>query len=265
MLFRSWLVSPLKTFSMKLIISLVFADLFYSSANIMSLFRENEISCFVEGYLRSTSLISGIIWVITILKISQIQMTKYDPEMPKAYTKILILNILISLIPGTATAISVYMNGPMYFGNALGFCDILPSFYEIIFIDLPLWLIIFATAYYTYKIAQVAIDPFTKKKSREYTSALVYPFILVLLWLPSLTDRIVFYMTDRPIFYLVVIHIAASRSQGFVNALVYGKSKYKMIRNYLKGKAYNVPGSPILDGNPSDNDIPRIPLSESFV
>jgi len=93
------LVPSIRTYSMKLVLSLIFADFLFAVANIMSYFREYELSCNIEGFIRTFSVVSSAIWAATISYTSYLQTKRYDPTLPKKYPWLLAINIVISLLP----------------------------------------------------------------------------------------------------------------------------------------------------------------------
>ncbi len=93
------LVPSVRTYSMKLVLSLIVADFFFAVANVMSWFRANEISCNIEGFIRTASLLSSALWAAIISYTSYSQIKSFDPDMPRKYPFLLASNILVSLLP----------------------------------------------------------------------------------------------------------------------------------------------------------------------
>src|SRR4051812_29567553 len=75
----------LRSFSFKLVISLTMGDFLYSICNTLSLFRTHDISCEIEGFFRSYSLLVSISWVLAILSITYKQVTDPDPNINRHY------------------------------------------------------------------------------------------------------------------------------------------------------------------------------------
>lgn len=63
-------VKRLRTFSFRLVISLVIADFGYSTSNIMSIWRANEFICIFSAYIRVFSICSGVWWASIISYVS---------------------------------------------------------------------------------------------------------------------------------------------------------------------------------------------------
>ena len=121
-IFCYYLIPSARSFSMKLVVSLVYSDLAYSIANLMTLVNSNPIVCFIEGYLRTAAVISGSVWVIVMLWVSYSQTKKFRPDIHKIFTKSLIINLFIANIPSLTTTILQNVNGTAYFWDELIFC-----------------------------------------------------------------------------------------------------------------------------------------------
>jgi len=232
-------VPDLRTFPMKLIVSMIFSCLLYTISDVLSYFSvTSDCLCHVEGYLREFARISLVLWIVTITWLSYLQIKKYRPKLHDVYPYLLIGNILLASFPSNLTAYSELQDGSnsIHFGHATNFCAILPIETNIYLVDIPLWTLILITWCYTFKIlkkVRLMLDGFSS--ASDYSSILLYPIILVVCWLPSTLDRVAYFMNDKkPVYSLVLLHIIATRIQGFVNALVYGRNEWHKIKYCYK-------------------------------
>ena len=95
-------IPSLRTFSMKLIVSLAVADFFYSISNIFSFFNDNQLVCITEGFVRQTATISTIVWVVLITHTSYTQISNLINNISKlkgeTYPYLFIMSIIVSVI-----------------------------------------------------------------------------------------------------------------------------------------------------------------------
>jgi len=162
-----------------------------------------------------------------ILWTSYTQLKNFKTDLKKLYTRLLISNIVISMIPSTITLISQLSNGPIYYGNSFGFCGILPNDYEMLLVEIPLWSALLSSLVCVIKLMFLFTDIFQTKTVLEYKRALVYPVLMIILWLPELGNRLYFEIVGETFFPLLVLHLACTRIQGFINVIAFGKSNLK--------------------------------------
>jgi len=60
------LVKEIRTFSMKLVLSLIIGDFIYEISNMMNFFRSNQVICETSVYIRLFGISSSTIWAVLI-------------------------------------------------------------------------------------------------------------------------------------------------------------------------------------------------------
>jgi len=241
MIISYFLIPSIRRFSMKLVVSLTFSDLAYSISNILTYFNANETICVIEGALRTGSILLGLGWSIIIMNISYRQIKKPDPEISKTYACSLLTVLILSSIPSIIGLIGHYMGNGPYFGNDFGCCSLLPETYDLTLLQSPMWICIAIDFFYALKIVNELKMKFMSKSVVEYKNILIYPMVLVFCWLPVTVNRIIYAIKGGTFFPMLLAHVTAARIQGFLNALVYGKSEFKRIKKhfFLKQQAYH--------------------------
>jgi len=219
-----------RRYSMKLVISLIFSDVGYTFANTLSYFNRNHHICFIEGFLRCFFVISSLVWVMIMLHISYKQIVNPSPRIEEGYPKLLALNIGLSMVPVIVVAFSHLTSQEAYYGHFLGFCGVVPEFWEMVLIEVPMWFLIISTGFYIYWIVRAMRTLHPNKTNVEYRSIIIYPIILTVLWLPNTIDRIIYFFTDDTIYEIALLHIIATRLEGFANAVIYGKRHLKILK-----------------------------------
>jgi len=216
-----------RTFPMKLVISLIFSNLGGTITNLISYLNYNSLVCSIEGFFRAFFGISGVIWAFMILLTSYKQLKNYNGDLNKIYPRLLITNMGISMIPSAVTLISQLNNGSLYFGSFFGFCGILPNNYGMFLVEIPLWSGLALAVVYVIRLMFLLKDIYQTKTVMEYRNALVYPALLIISWLPDLSYRLYYQFIGEYSFVLFVLHIACTRIQGFLNVIVFGKINLK--------------------------------------
>jgi len=107
------------------------------------------------------------------------------------------------------------------------FCSITNSNSYWIVLYFPIWLGALFSFYFSWRVIQILRTKDVGMRS-EFKSVLVYPTILAVSWLPATVGRIL-KSFDIQIFEVYFFQLLCSHSQGFTNAIFYGKSKLKKI------------------------------------
>ena len=89
-------VPTLKTFAMKLIISLIVSDVIYSISTLMSLWYNTPL-CIIQGFLGQIGVMSGVVWFASISYVSYLQFTKFSRDINKKYDKMLCIALTVSI------------------------------------------------------------------------------------------------------------------------------------------------------------------------
>jgi len=227
------LVPSIRRFSMKLIISLTFADLFYSLANVLTYFDEPDCLCVIEGFTRTLGVMIALGWTLVIMIISYKQVVSSNRRIADKYTRYCVGICLIGSIPSILGLIGHYTNRVIYFGRTLGYCSLVPIDNAFLLIQVPRVIVMIITFVLTFKIIREIRRRLENRNINEYKKLLIYPLLLVICWLPNTLDRLIYVFHDGIVFPSLVLHLAAARIQGFLNALVYGKSEFQRIKNYF--------------------------------
>jgi len=256
-------IPALHTFPMKLIMSLVVSEFFFSTANLLSFMRSNPYFCFVEGYLRASSSLSAALWISIFIWVSYRQITNFNKNISSIYPKALFLNLSIALLPSSIAAYVEFTTGNIYFGNDLEFCSIIPAHYEMLFVEGPVLVVIIIVFYYVFKIIWFLKEIFKDQTVLEYSSLTNYAFIFAILWMIPVIDRIIYFFNGTPIFPLVVTHIILSRAVGVIITIIFYKTKRIKIREFWSGAKEQDPS--IKDPNTSQLTARRDSLVGSVV
>mgnify|MGYP002621090980 CR=1 FL=1 len=225
-------IPSIRRYSMKLVVSLVFTDLIYSISCILTYYNSKDNICFIEGAIRTIAVLAGVAWSLIIMNTSYVQIMSPNPEISKTYRSSFIKALLIGCVPTMIAIIGHLVGVGPYFGAALGFCSLLPETDNIVIVQLPQWICIIVTFVYAFKIINEMKRKFVTNSMNEYRAILIYPLITIICWLPVSINRIIFAFHGT-VFPLMVAHIATTRIQGFLNALVYGKSEIRKIKNHF--------------------------------
>jgi hypothetical protein len=90
-------VPTLKTFAMRLIISLIVSDLIYTISTLMSIWN-NEYICIAQGFLGQLGVMSGVVWFSCISYISCLQFRRLVRDIDKKFKTMLWLSVGISTV-----------------------------------------------------------------------------------------------------------------------------------------------------------------------
>lgn len=211
----------IRSFSFKLIISLTLADFIYSVANLLSIFRYNQISCNIEGYLRNVGLLQCAIWVPAILLITRKQSKNFDPRFSRHYSKFVIFIWTFSLIPSTVVAISDFLGLGFYFSIQTVFCVLQPDAVILYAGDLPLVICMIISLILAIDISFILKRQ--RKGNEEYRSLFIYPLIMMILYIPSVFDTYMFWRYQGDYYWMTLLHITTARLGGFANIVIYGR------------------------------------------
>ena len=236
MIISYFLIPSIRRFSMKLVISLTFSDLGYAIANILTYFNDNETVCVIEGSFRTSSILLGLGWSIIIMNVSYRQIKNHDPEISKTYNSNLVTTLILANIPTVIGLVGHYIGFGPYFGNPFGICCLSPEISDLIMLQSPMWICVAIDFYYAFKVINELKMKYMSKHVIEYKSILIYPMVLVFGWLPVTVNRIVTGIRGSTYFPMLLTHVAAARIQGFLNALIYGKSEFQRIRRHFSSK-----------------------------
>jgi len=99
MIYCYWKIPYMRTFSLKLVISLITSVLIYTISNLLSYFNSSPIICWIEGYIRSVGMMSGLAWMVIMLYVSYRQTYRFTPKIYKTYPKIVLITAIVSNIP----------------------------------------------------------------------------------------------------------------------------------------------------------------------
>lgn len=90
--------------------------------NFLSLFRENQVSCDFEGFLRLLTMLQSALWVPVLLIITELQLKNFDINFEKRFWKIVGGVWGYSIIWPVFAGIMDLANGEIYFGVSLIYC-----------------------------------------------------------------------------------------------------------------------------------------------
>jgi len=228
----------IQSFSMKLVLWLVYANLLFSISNLMSYWYTDPLICGIEGYLRTTSIISGLVWMVIILRVSYNQTFEYDANIDKKFPRYLLANIIISIAPGTITLLGdIWKRGPEFAVSEEGyFCDIMNYYFQLVLVDAPIWIAMFLTIWYCWKIITVIKTTIKKVSIKSYINIIIYPALMSALWLLPMINTLFLVFNNASTLVLMVVHIASSRLQGFFTAIIFG---YTMHAKLAMGNSNN--------------------------
>jgi len=251
------LPSPKNT-SLKLIMAVAVADLFYSFANIMSNFQTpgNDDFCIFEAYVRQAAFLLSMFFstciAIASYKISALQINSTRNSF-FAYS-LLIGVVLCALQFGIPYSfhffISINRNRFFFSGDEFVvsrgpfFCWLTHDndssktvqlmvimFYKGFFIILGLIITICSYILVIKKTKELPAGVLTAVKFNYYY-VLWYPAVFFLTFAPNLLDNILrIYYPGRPV-WLQAAHLVLTHSVGFSNALVYGVQRKILKTNY---------------------------------
>jgi len=233
-------VPTIRRFSMKLVLSLTVTDLAYSIANVLTYFNHNESICIIEGIIRTWAVGNGVGWTLGIMIVSYQQVMSPDPNIDSKYKKYCVTISTIAVIPTILGVIGQYTNQVLYFAPAMQFCSLVPINYAFYLIQVPKVICIIITFVLTIKIIREMRRRFENKNIAEYKTLLLYPLLLVVCWIPGTIDRLIFNINGGAVYYSLVCHILSTRIQGFLDALVYGKSEFQRIKNHFRKDAKKI-------------------------
>jgi len=214
------LISNLKTYPKKLVVSMAGAELLYSIANLVNYFRHNS-SCFLLNFIRDFAVISNSLWALTIACTAYNQIKHFDSGISKAYSKAFVINITAALIPPLAITLLQDLNIGPYFGDDIKYCGAYASDVGSLLIDFPLWILLTLTGFYCLWAYCVSKTELNYAPKNEYKSVLVYPVVIILLNIPYLLGMVVANLEGMSSFFLLLVSVIATRSQGLATSVLY--------------------------------------------
>jgi len=236
MLYCYIVIPSMRTFSMKLVISLVWADMFFVFTNYLTFFQDDPLACEIEAYMRIISITSSHIWILIISFVSYSQIKAFDPKVLNSYPRLLILNIMISLIPCAIGMYLHYTGKGLNFAAPLGFCQFIPDIYWVYMFEAPFYMTILIVLFNACRMNCLLKELMQTESSVEYRGILIYPIIVGIIWTPSLVIRLINNTGGDVPVWAVYLHLGLSRLQGFINALAYGRYQLKKIQSYFSDK-----------------------------
>jgi len=229
------LPSEKKTVSVKFILALAVSDFLYSIANFMSLLEKETTPalCTIEATIRQSSFLACIFYSACIAFVSyKSSFSRVHFNSNQFFIKMMILGPLI------CTFISIGM--PRLFAKYFIFSDfgtlncsividashgkLIALLFYMGYRGIPvlLGLMIVIISYFK-ALKQVSQLPSLLIKRMNYQphKLLVYPIVLLLIFMPSLVDQILqIYDENRPL-WITIMRVGITHSIGFINALVY--------------------------------------------
>ena len=231
MMYSYYRLPNIRTFPMKMVISLVASDFILSMSNVFNSFSER--GCSFIGYMSTLGTISSGIWAVMILWVLHRQLVQYDPYLPKLYPRLLVINAVLSMIPLLVVMISQITGGEITYINSYRFCGIYPDKYLFILTGIPLIIIAILLFILAWKI-MLAMNAALEEGIRVDSKKLLrYPFTLLALLTPAALDRLFILIYGYPNFWLVLLHVGTESLGGFINALIYGGGKLGKIKEEL--------------------------------
>ena len=110
------------------------------------------------------------------------------------------------------------------------YCSTIPSNNEIYYNYIPLLIGAFLTLFNMVRVFK-QFKARLKKVRVHFMTLMSYPLILFICWVPGFADKMYIAYHTEAIMWLTLLHVAMARAQGFLNALVYGKSKMHVIKD----------------------------------
>jgi len=236
MIFLYIKIKELHTFSMKLIMSLIFSNLFFSISHILIIFHRPETPlCTLQGYLFNASNLGTNVWATIILWITYKQITENDRYIYKIYPKMVAISLIFSLTTPTITLISQALDGPVRFADVEIYCSMDPEEYSFPMLTLPLWIVVSTAIYYSIRIFLEIRKLKEQVKVVELKSLLVYPLAFGASWIPSIISYFIstFFGWGGYSVWLALIHVTMNRLSGVINILLYARSNLKKIKSHF--------------------------------
>jgi hypothetical protein len=224
-----------RTFSMKLVNTLVISNLFYSISNLLTYIDGSSTACFIEGFVRVLTSFFSIVWVEIILWVAYRQLVDYNDQISSIYRTLLIGTLLVALSPGFVAGVSTFLGGEIKFSSdVFGFCTVYPN---VAFVTAAIPTIIGIA--FTWTLAILIIIRLKKEtriseNGREYKMIMRYPLILFICIFPGILNSFVTFLMGRSFFWLTICHIFFTRSEGWMNTLVYRTKKSPSANNRPK-------------------------------
>ncbi len=95
---------------------------------------------------------------------------------------------------------------------------------------------------------------------QEFNQVLIYPFIVLITWLPASINRVIGLFGGWN-YYTTLLQVMITHSQGFWNALVYGRSKLNALREHKRYKGFR--DSDLNYQNIRDSNPKKVPMDAS--
>lgn len=212
--------SEVKTFPGKLITAIAYTDLLLSVVNLVSMLNNYSIFCNIEGFLMSLGIYSNVLWTVSILVVLYLQFVKNVHHVEKYFNIIFVTNLILALIPGILTSISMMFDGPLFFGPYLGNCCIGPLNAYVYLMIIPFGII------FTFGIV-LLIRVYRNLKyisetlaNTEYKTLFSFAAVLMFLYIPISID----YSLKQLFYPLTLFCLISFKLVGLINAFQYKNS-----------------------------------------
>jgi hypothetical protein len=138
-------------------------------------------------------------------------------------------------------AIGTMVGSNLRFGRGIVWCSIQPNAIYILMNYIPLVFGGIASIILTIKTLRLIRQ---ESEVSEYKKVVIYPLIQFISVIPALAERLNDLATGQLNFTLFLIYVVASRSQGIINALFWGRSILKELKQGSIGHSSFTPGDP---------------------
>lgn len=229
----------MRTFPMKLVMSLVGCDLISTLSNILFYINNNTV-CIVQGLTRTFSFLSSNFWALIIAYITYTQVKGKSIKWNHYYRVIFSVIMLSALVPIAVALTSHFLDGPIKIQKDALECALSPVEYDLLLKFIPIWISLILIAVISFKTRgplQKLEDLMEEGEHHEYGRIFWYPIILFIIWIPSTMFHLYQWIAvDNPGFVLELMNVTFNRLMGFVNFIAYGW-QYLKLREYMKIRA----------------------------
>lgn len=230
----------MRTFPMKLVISLVFATLFYSISNILLYFNDNGGVCDVEGFVRTSGELASIVWALMLSYITYDNIRKLRNDWETKYWKLVLVIVTITFLLPTAALISGAAGGKLTIKRSGLVCGLNPEVFDLTLVYVPMVICLFTILIYSIK-TKIKLNKLMEGNLEDNQFGMIfwYPIILALLWFPNMVDSVLDAADLNVGYGIFLLHFTTSRLLGVVNALVFGRYYLQhRARDQSQGRIY---------------------------
>ena len=238
-----------RNYAFKLVVLFTVAEFIFSIASVMSIFTVNSqgtlnwsFGCQVEGFLREYSVVNSVFWFILIAYVSKEQVINLGGS-PKQHkiSVLFVLSLVISLSFAILPLFSLITDkfGLKYGVMTYTWCEVQPSFFVAIFFYLPVLIgMIITIRYYRQMIRFLKTSP--KEQVVDYNKIMRFSFIYCISWIPAILDFLYYHITEKHLYWLLIVHVACSRLQGLLYGILLNSTRVRAIKQtYLQDSILN--------------------------